>query len=280
MLPNLLPNLLNDIVDCHVHTAPSLMPRRHTDGEILAIARQVGVGTVVLKAHEGSTVERARVQGDSAIGGIVLNSPVGGANPDAVSVAAALGGRIVWMPTVSAPAHVAARNSPELSVHRDVRFSEVPIVIEGRVRDEWHDVIDLVAKHDLVLASGHLNMDEAITVFELAVARGVQRLLVNHPQLPFLEWRDEHLSRFRQLGARVEIGVVADRLAKTNPSPTEYFLDHYPREFLVFGSDLGHETFPEYGSGIRDWIAKLAKKLDPSGLEAVLSKNGKELLGT
>lgn len=275
--------MLNDIVDCHVHTAPSLMPRRHTDGEILTIARQVGVGTLVLKAHEGSTVERALVQGDSAIGGIVLNSPVGGANPDAVSVAAALGGRIVWMPTVSAPAHVAARSSAELSVHRDVRFSEVPIVIEGRVRDEWHDVIDLAAKHDLVLASGHLNMDEAVAVFELAVARGVQRLLVNHPQLQFLEWRDEHLSRFRQLGARVEIGVVADRLAQAGPvhaSPTEYFLARYPREFLVFGSDLGHETFPEYGSGIRDWIAELATKLDASGLEAVLIENGKELLGT
>ena len=271
--------MLKDIVDCHVHTAPSLMPRRHTDGEILTIARQAGVGTVVLKAHEGSTVERARVQGEGAVGGIVLNSPVGGANPDAVRVATALGGRIVWMPTVSAPAHVAARSSPELSVHREVRFSEVPIVTDGRVREEWHDVIALVAEHDLVLASGHLNMDEAVAVFELAIARGVRRLLVNHPHMPFLEWRDEHALRFRQLGARVEIGVVADRLAKTDPSPTEYFLDRYPRELLVFGSDLGHETFPEYVSGIHDWIAELATKLDPSGLEAVLIGNGKELLG-
>ena len=40
------------------------------------------------------------MQGDGAVGGIVLNSPVGGANPDAVRLAAALGGRIVWMPTV------------------------------------------------------------------------------------------------------------------------------------------------------------------------------------
>ncbi len=47
------------------------------------------------------------------------------------------------------------------------------------------------------------------------------------------------------------------------------------REFLVFGSDLGHETFPEYVSGIRDWIAQL----DASVLEAVMIKNGKELLG-
>ncbi len=97
----------------------------------------------------------------------------------------------------------------------------------------------------------------------------------------FLEWRDEHVSRFRQLGARVEIGVVADRLVKAGPihaSPTEYFLARYPREFLVFGSDLGHETFPEYASGIRDWIAKLERKLDAGALEAVLIKNGKELL--
>ena len=106
----------------------------------------------------------------------------------------------------------------------------------------------------------------------------MKRLLVNHPQMPFLEWRDEHVPPFRELEARVELGVVADRLAKTDPSPTEYFLDRYPRELLVFGSDLGHETFPEYVTGIRDWIAELEKKLDVNGLEAVLIDNGKELL--
>ena len=149
-------------------------------------------------------------------------------------------------------------------MHREVRFSEVPIVIDGRVRDEWHDVNDLVAKQDLVLASGHLNMDEAVAVFQLAIERGVQRLLVNHPQMRFLDWRDEHVLRFRDLGARVEIGVVADRLANTEPSPTEYFLARCPRELLVFGSDLGHEMFSKYASGIRSFVAELEGKLDSS----------------
>ena len=89
------------MADLHVHAAPSLLPRHGDDRATVAAERAVGFSTVVLKAHEGSTVERATCAGDGAFGGIVLNSPVGGANPDAVEVAARLGGRVAWMPTVS-----------------------------------------------------------------------------------------------------------------------------------------------------------------------------------
>src|SRR5919107_174535 len=94
-------------------------------------ALPAGVDLAVLKAHEGSTVERAALaarqpetDGVRVVGGIVLNSPVGGANPDAVEVAARLGGRVVWVPTVSAPAPVASVARPELSVHRTLSFRQ------------------------------------------------------------------------------------------------------------------------------------------------------------
>ena len=66
---------------------------------------------------------------------------------------------------------------------------------------------------------------------------------------------------------------------KEGPSPTEYFLARYPRELLVFGSDLGHQAFPEYAAGVRDWISELDGKLESSAMETVLVDNGKELLG-
>src|SRR5690242_3983206 len=93
-----LPPWAHDMVDLHAHASPSLLPRHRDDAGTVASERAVGFGTVVLKSHEGSTVERAAMAGDGVFGGIVLNSPVGGANPDAVEVAARMGGRVVWMP--------------------------------------------------------------------------------------------------------------------------------------------------------------------------------------
>lgn len=266
--------MLTGIVDVHVHSAPSLWPRRYADPEAWRAAQLAGVRRMVLKAHEGSTVERARLLGEGVVGGVVLNAPVGGANVEAVRVAADLGGRIVWMPTLSASAHIASAQSVELSVHRAQAFAEVPVCETGRLRPEWAPVLDLIAARDLILGSGHLSMDETVTLFEAARARGVRRLLVNHPLLPFLGWRDEHLASFRKLQARLEIGVLGDHLASGDPAPTDYFLSRYPHELLVFGSDLGHQNFPEYQAGVRAWIERFGE----ARVQTILTRNGEELL--
>src|SRR6266536_5037384 len=135
-----LPEWAAGMPDLHTHAAPSLLPRHGVDRATVAAERAVGFDTVVLKAHEGSTVERAAAAGAGVYGGIVLNSPVGGANPEAVEVAARLGGRIVWMPTVSARTHKAGAASPELSVHRGFELAAVDVIIDGVLLPQWFEV--------------------------------------------------------------------------------------------------------------------------------------------
>ena len=270
--------MFTNIVDLHVHAAPSILPRRYTDPELLAAARAIGLSTVALKAHEGSTAERARLAGPGAVGGIVLNSPVGGANPDAVAVAAQLGGRVVWMPTVSAPAHIASQDAA-LSVHRQTTFRAVPVCDAGRLRGEWYPVLEVVAAHDMVLASGHVAMPEALALFQAARALGVRRFLLNHPSFPFQGWSDELAPAFRGLGAVIEIGVLADHLAGDGPRPSATFLGCYPADLLAFGSDLGHTAFPEYAAGIRAWLAGMVALAGERQLEKIMTTNGRELLG-
>lgn len=267
------------IVDFHVHTSPSLVPRHHSDAEISDVLAGVGISTFVLKAHEGSTAERARLAGPGAVGSIVLNSPVGGANPDAVRVAAAFGARVVWMPTISSQAHQQARTSDELSVHRELTFRTVPVTEDGRVRSEWLDVFDEVAAADMVLAAGHLSMDETVEVFRVARQRGVQRLLVNHPLLPFLGWRNEHVDDLLELGAYVELGVLADLLVPAGTeSATSRLAALYPAPLLVFGSDLGHADYPDVTPGIADWIDAASARMAPETVDRMTTANGKELL--
>lgn len=270
--------LIDDVTDLHVHGAPSLVERNATDADTVAMNAEVGVSLSVLKAHEGSTAERATLCGPGVLGGIVLNSPVGGANPDAVEVAARLGARMVWMPTVSAPAHLLAADSPELRVHRGMRFRQVDVVSDDRLLDEWHDVLDVVVEHDLVLASGHLTCGEALVLFREAKHRGVQRLLFTHPVLPFLNWDPSAVGELKQLGVHLELSILPDILVDGRGPVSHDLVDVYPDELLVFGGDMGHADHPTLPEVLPAWIGELASRAGDGAAESILTTNGRRLV--
>lgn len=277
--PPELPNWAHGMTDLHVHASPSLLPRHGNDAVTAAAERQVGFATVVLKAHEGSTVERAAALGEGVYGGIVLNSPVGGANPDAVEVAARLGGRIVWMPTVSAPNHKRGASSPELSVHRGFELRAVEVVDDdaGGLLPAWHDVLDVVAAHDLLLASGHLSADETVLLFTEARRRGVQRLMVNHPLMAFLHWNDEAAQLLRALDVHLELGILPDLLGDADHASLS--LTHtYPASLLVFGGDLGHAHHPAPDRAVAPWLHELEAHVGVSRATAIMSTQTRSLL--
>ena len=137
--------------------------------------------------------------GDGADGGVVLNSPVGGASPDAVIVAARLGGRFVWMPTISSVVHKAAHETPR---------ADRPTRASASAPCRWWSGSGVCCRTGWtcsprsppptsMLASGHLSLDETVAVFAEAHRQGVRRFLVNHPLMHFLGWRDEHADRWR-----------------------------------------------------------------------------------
>jgi hypothetical protein len=277
--------VISGVADLHVHGAPSLVERHGFDHEVLGAHGAVGVDFAVLKAHEGSTVERAVLAGQrdaaagvTVVGGIVLNSPVGGANPDAVEVAARLGGRVVWMPTVSAPAHIASSSSPELSVHRNLAFRQVDVLDgSGALLPAWQDVLDVVAAHDLVLASGHLTCGQALVLFRAAKAAGVTRMLLNHPRMPFLEWDDAAAPEFAELGVVLELGILPDILTTTGP-PSTTLGEVYPHDMLAFGGDLGHAHYPTMEQVLPGWLADLERCVGESDTELIMTTVGRRLV--
>lgn len=270
--------MIDGIVDLHVHGAPSLVRRHALDTDTVVAQRASGVELSVLKAHEGSTVERAALCGEGVYGGIVCNSPVGGANEDAIDVALRLGGRVVWMPTMSSPDHLAAFEAPELAIHKHVRLRPVEVISDGRVRDEWLPIFDLIAEHDVVLASGHVNMRDAVRVFQAARRRGVRRFLLNHPQLPFLGWDDEYAAEFRALDVRMELGILVDLAVPEGGRTSVELSTLYPPELCVFGADLGHADYPVLADALPDWLAGLETTMGENLAHAVVTGNGRDLL--
>jgi hypothetical protein len=276
--PVQLPGWAENMVDLHVHAAPSLLPRHGDDAQTAAAEHAVGFGTIVLKSHEGSTVERAAALGAGVYGGVVLNSPVGGANPDAVEVAARLGGRVVWMPTVSAPNHKRGASSPELSVHRGFELRAVEVVDDsGRLLSGWHDVLDVIAAHDLLLASGHLEAKETVLLFTEARRRGVQRLMVNHPLMAFLHWNDEAAQALQALDVHLELGILPDLLGDAEHASLN-LTRNYPSSLLVFGGDLGHAHYPGPGTAVAPWLLNLENRVGADRAAAIMTTQTGSLL--
>jgi hypothetical protein len=272
-----LPSWAAGMTDLHAHASPSLLPRHGDDAQTVAAERELGFSTVVLKSHEGSTVERAAIAGPGVYGGVVLNSAIGGANPDAVEVAARLGGRVVWMPTVSSRTHKAGASSPELSVHRGFELAPVDVVDDGALRPEWHDVLDIIAARDLLLASGHLSADETVVLFREARRHRVRRLMVNHPMMAFLHWNAQAADVLQELGAHLELGILPDLLGDEDHASLRLTAS-YPASLLVFGGDLGHAHHAPPSAAVPPWLHRLEHRVGPGAAAAIMTTQTSGLL--
>ncbi|ABD85696.1 DUF6282 family protein [Rhodopseudomonas palustris] len=186
--------LLRGAIDPHVHSGPSIAARSLDHIELLEAASQAGFAAVVTKDHDYSGVMTAALikkhrpdLTTKLYSSIVLNNVVGGLNPYAVEHTAALGGRIVWLPTLAAANHLrwqaAAKWVHPASTERMRPVTAIPVLNDDKsVRDDLKEVLDIVAKNDMVLASGHLHVSETWLVFEEAQRRGVKRLVFTHPE--------------------------------------------------------------------------------------------------
>jgi Family of unknown function (DUF6282) len=189
--------------DMHVHIDPDFVPRIIDDVGLARRCLEFGMAGFQLKSHYTSTAERARtvnaaVPGVRAIGAIVLNQAVGGINPLAVEVAAREGARTVWMPTVNSinemeEVHSFAPGAPmpvwmkfEVSL-REAGVEAEPVAVldaNGGPLPSVVKVFEIAARHQLVLATGHLARDEIFAIVEGALAAGIRDVVVTHPEFP------------------------------------------------------------------------------------------------
>src|ERR1700682_5172180 len=150
---------LSGAIDIHVHSSPDSTERSVDGLEAAIMARADGMRGIVLKNHYDPTAPlaymvRKQVAGLEVFGGVDLNLPVGGMNPAAVEHMTQVSGgygRLVWMSTFDAENQVrySKENRPFVSVSRG-----------GELLQATKDVIAVIAKHQLALATGHVSADE------------------------------------------------------------------------------------------------------------------------
>lgn len=178
-------NVMQGIIDMHIHAAPDVRARKLDDLELMEASVQRGVRAIVLKSHNVPTADRAylvnRVAAEkypdvkfTAFGGLCLNRPVGGLNPDAAETSLKLGAKVIWLPTNTAENHY-RKNGKDPS-------TGVVVTRDGKAVDELQDIFALVKQYNAVLATGHIGAEECFPVVEAARAAGVEKIVITHPE--------------------------------------------------------------------------------------------------
>ena len=272
--------LLRGAYDLHVHIDPDVIRRRITDVQLARRYAELGMAGFVLKSHYVPTAERAAVvreavPGVAVLGALVLNNFVGGMNAAAVEIAAREGARIVWMPTVDAANEEKERASFKpgaklplwAKLQQDLREAGIDLppvrVVDGHgaLLPETRKVIDVIAKHQLVLATGHLSRDEIFAVVDAAIAAGVRDVVVTHPDYPTQAISIEDQITLAERGAWLERCVAPAHTGKVSWDRMFDAIRATGPAHSILSTDLGQPANPP----VEDGLALFADRLLTAG---------------
>jgi hypothetical protein len=272
--------LVTGAYDTHVHIAPDVMERCIDDVDLAKRFAELGLAGFVLKSHYVSTAERAAVvrkvvPGADVLGAVTLNGAMGGMNPAAVEIAGRSGARIVWMPTVDsrnqrestaadAPGAVPAMwGALQADLHAQGIVPEVVEVVDagGAVLERVRQVLRVIARHDLVLATGHLDGTEIVAVVRAAREEGVRRIIVTHPEFTSQRLAVPVQRELAEAGALLERCFTTPHTGKVTWERLVENIRAVGPEHSLLSSDLGQPFNPP----VEDGLALMADRLLAEG---------------
>ncbi len=261
--------------DLQVHVAPDVIERRTDDIDLATDFLARGLNGFALKSHYIPTAERAQVvtkavPGIEAYGAIALNHSVGGLNPVAIEIAGRSGNKIVWAPTVDAANETAGRldgGNEKLpfwaKIQREIAAAGItrpPMTVldaEGKISGETRQCLELIAKYNMILATGHLGRHEIFPLVKEARALGVKRIVITHAEFPSQNLTGDEQAELAYMGAIIEHCFTTYH---TNKAPWEAVFANIRRtgvERTMLSTDLGQKTNPPVAEGFAMFAQRL-----------------------
>ena len=193
---------LEGIFDIHAHCDPDRTNRSLDVFELAKLYKDRGFrGFVVMNHHDPTAglayLARKQVPNLEVYGGIVLNSLIGGMNQHAVEHFLRMEGgygKIVYMPTTDS----------ENEVGKNSKRAFVSISKEGKLLPEVLAMLDLIAKHKLVMSTGHSSPEEILLLIREGKKRGIEKILVSNPLYRAIMMSVDQMKEAADMGAYIE----------------------------------------------------------------------------
>jgi hypothetical protein len=267
--------LLQGAYDTHIHIAPDVVERKIDDVTLARRFLELGMAGFTLKSHYGSTAERASVvnaavPGIDVHGAISLNRGVGGLNPLALEVAAREGARTAWLPTVDSVNESHERDLPDgvkppvwvklqLELREEgIEIPPVPVVDDdNNVLPELRTCLEMVARHGMLLATGHLSRDEIFAVVDAALETGIQDIVITHPEFPSQDLNLDDQRTLAERGALLERCFTTPHTGKVSWEQWLANIRATGPENSVISTDLGQVFNPAVEDGMALMVDRL-----------------------
>jgi hypothetical protein len=127
----------------------------------------------------------------------------------------------------------------------------VPVVdAAGALLPEALEVLDVVARHGLVLCTGHIGRDEVFRLVEAAAERGIADIVVTHPEFPSQAISPDDQVELAAMGALMERAFTTPHTGK---APWERVFEATRAvgpERTVLATDLGQLSNPPVEDGL------------------------------
>lgn len=248
--------LLVGAIDSHVHAGPVLSSNPgHLDPIEVAIdAREQGMKAIMFYSVFGEAAGMAwitnrHVPGIQTFGGYLMNSGDGGLNPRAVKSAlyteqgcrfVSFGSHCTRYQAEREMTLVDGKLVPIMDVYPKFKAEEisraVAIPLEDPVPPELDEILSMIAeKPEVYLNTGHVSVEEAFRIIDLAERYGIKKVQIAHPTraLMTIEQQKEAAAR----GVWLEAALV-DWFGPNTPK-THYYVE---REYMDMGSLLPYEA--------------------------------------
>ena len=280
------------VIDMHVHSHPDVFGRNMDDIDVANLARARGMRGLLLKNHISETASRAalvmKVVPDIEIfGGIVLNNAVGGINPNAVEwMHRVYGGRgkVVWLPTFESDKHVKTFGKPDAK--------GLTVAPNGQVSAEMEEILKIIARENLVLATGHVHPEEIVAVVKKGKELGVKNMIITHALTNVPGLSMAQAKEVTSNGAVIEICFLQ---FQAGPNAPLAFLTHWTQinarhvaqavkelgaSSVVVSTDLGQSANITHPDGVEVAIAAMKKEgISDADIDTMMRKNPARLLG-
>lgn len=312
--------------DVHVHSGPWLKtcPGRLDPFQIAEHARDAGMRALTFYDHTlgiscgTSMLIKRQVPGIEIFGGLIMTTALGGLNPRAVKTALNYGDGAKFVHFGAHCTHYMASHEGSFVNGKPVPFKDqypnfareelsraIRIPIDAPAPAELMDILHLIAERpDVHLNTGHISVDEAFRLIDLAQEVGIQKIVVAHPCRGRMT-----IEQQKQLAAKgvwLE-GAVSDWLFHRGLPRTNYYAEpeladeiagiaNAPEfagivpwakqireigiEHFVLGTDYGIGSGPTPREGMRILISSLLDlSFTPDEIHTMIRANPDSLLG-
>lgn len=290
--------LLKGAFDMHIHSGPDVLPRKFDDVMLAERARAAGMAGFVLKSHYVCTADRATLVRQlfpdvHAYGGIVLNNAVGGLNPIAVDIAGRLGARVVWLPTVDSAnelANVAGELDESklpywMNIAREMRAMGIAgpwlkvTDEDGKVSRLTHECLEIIAKHDMILATGHISPGEMPAVVSAAREHKVERIVITHPEFPTTCLSVDEQQELARYDVFFERCFTTAYTGKISWDRVYENIRTIGSSTTILSTDLGQTFNPHVDEGMALFIGKLLEAdFSDAEIEQMVARNPAQVL--